>query len=71
MYFKNFSFLEHQQELIISKFVPRYLAVCRPHLYREMQSRRWRALVYIAPAVLLAFIVNIPKWLEAKHFTKW
>ena len=57
--------------LVVGISVERWLAVCKPHLYREIQTRRWRSLLYIAPAIGLSFLVNIPKWLESEHSTYW
>ena len=59
--------------------VERFLAVCRPHHYRlqvwnriektddefrEVQADSGRILVYILPALLGAFIVNIPRFYD-------
>ena len=57
--------------LVVGISVERWLAVCKPHLFRELQAWSWRSLVYILPAVFLSFVVNIPKWLEARHHTNW
>ena len=39
--------------------VERFLAVCRPHHYREVQTRSSRVLYYILPALTAAILVNI------------
>ena len=57
--------------LVVGISVERWLAVCKPHLYRELQTRQSRCLLYIAPALSLSVLVNIPKWLEAEHNTYW
>jgi len=47
----------------------RYLAVCRPLLYRSLEltySCRVRVLSYLLPAMLLSVALNIPKFLEAR-----
>ena len=52
--------------LIIGVGVERYLAVCRPHHYREVQGRSNRALMYILPAMVFAVIINITKFMEVE-----
>ena len=49
--------------------VERFLAVCRPHHYREVQTRSSRVLYYILPALTAAILVNITKFLEVKTVT--
>ena len=44
--------------------VERYLAVCRPHHYREVQGKRNRALMYIFPALACAVMINVTKFME-------
>ena len=50
--------------LIIAVGVERYLAVCRPHHYREVQGRSKRVVMYILPALLAAIMVNVTKFFE-------
>ena len=50
--------------LIMAVGVERYLAVCRPHHYREQQGRPNRSLYYILPALVTAICVNIPRFFE-------
>ena len=50
--------------LIISVGVERYLAVCRPHHYRELQGRNKRVILYLLPALMAAFAVNVTKFFE-------
>ena len=52
--------------LIIGVGVERYLAVCRPHHYREVQGRSNRALMYILPALACAVVINMTKFLEVE-----
>ena len=52
--------------LMIGVSVERYLAVCRPHHYREVQGRSNRVIMYILPALLAAVIINITKFLEVE-----
>ena len=52
--------------LIISVGIERYLAVCRPHHYRQVQTQNYRALAYIIPALLVAIIINITKFMEVE-----
>jgi len=52
--------------LIIGVGVERFLAVCKPHHYREVQGRRNRALMYILPALACAVIINVTKFLEVE-----
>ena len=40
--------------LIISVGFERYLAVCRPHHYHQVQGQNYRALAYIIPALIAA-----------------
>jgi len=47
--------------------VERYIAVCRPHQYRNISqtmSNTKRLLVYIVPVTILSFALNIPKFME-------
>ena len=44
--------------------VERYIAVCRPHQYRNISqtmSNTKRLLVYIIPVTSISFALNIPK----------
>ena len=50
--------------LIIAVAVERYLAVCRPHHFREVQGRSNRVIKYILPALLVAAAVNATKFFE-------
>jgi len=50
--------------IVLSIALERFLAVCRPHQYRQMQGQKNRSLHYILPVVLFSFIINIPKWLD-------
>jgi len=50
--------------LIIAVAVERFIAVCKPHHYREVQGKPSRVLLYILPAVLGAVIINITKFFE-------
>jgi len=52
--------------LIMAVGVERYLAVCRPHHYREVQARSNRAALYIGLAMLGALCVCIPRFLEVE-----
>ena len=52
--------------LMIGVSVERYLAVCRPHHYREVQGRSNRVIMYILPALLAAVIINITKFFEVE-----
>ena len=55
--------------LIIGVSVERYLAVCRPHHYREVQGRTNRVTMYILPALLAAMAINITKFFEVESFS--
>ena len=50
--------------LIIAVGVERYIAVCKPHHYREVQGRSSRVFMYILPALLVAIAINVTKFLE-------
>ena len=50
--------------LIIAVAVERYLAVCRPHHFREVQGRSNRVVMYILPAFLVAVAINVTKFFE-------
>lgn len=52
--------------LIIGVAIERYLAVCRPHHYREVQTQGSRAFLYILPSLLLALAVNTSRFLETE-----
>ena len=52
--------------IIMAVGVERFLAVCRPHHYREVQAKSRRVVLYIIPAILCAVIVNITKFLEVE-----
>ena len=51
---------------MIGVSVERYLAVCRPHHYREVQGRSKRVIIYILPALLAALAINITKFFEVE-----
>ena len=55
--------------IIISVSVERYLAVCRPHHYREVQGKRNRVIMYILPALVAAVIINLSKFWEVRLLT--
>ena len=55
--------------LIIAVGVERYLAVCRPHHYREVQGRSNRVIIYIVPALLASLAINATKFLEVESFS--
>ena len=50
--------------MIMSVGIERYLAVCRPHHYHQVQAQSYRALVYIIPALTAAVLINITKFME-------
>ena len=52
--------------LIISVAVERYLAVCRPHHYREVQGRSSRVIMYLLPAFMVTVAVNATKFFEIR-----
>jgi len=52
--------------LIISVAIERYLAVCRPHHYREIQTDSSRCLRYIMPSLLAALLVNSSRFFETE-----
>ena len=52
--------------LIIAVGVERYLAVCRPHHYREIQGRSNRVIMYLLPALLASLAINVTKFFEVK-----
>ena len=52
--------------LIISVAVERYLAVCRPHHYREVQGRSSRVIMYLLPAFMVTIAVNATKFFEIR-----
>jgi len=52
--------------LIISVAIERYLAVCRPHHYREIQTDSSRCLRYILPSLIAAFVVNMSRFFETE-----
>ena len=56
---------------MVSVAIERYLAVCRPHHYREVQSNTSRSLIYILPSLLMAVGVNSSRyaWGEDKVST--
>ena len=50
----------------------RYLAVCRPLLYRSLEvtySSRVRVMTYFLPSMISSILLNIPKFLEAQLVT--
>ena len=52
--------------LILAVSVERYLAVVRPHHYREGQTSSSRLLCYLLPALLAALLVNLTKFFEVR-----
>ena len=44
--------------LMISVAIERYIAVCQPHHYREVQADTSRSLIYILPSLGVALGVN-------------
>ncbi|XP_023346387.1 FMRFamide receptor isoform X2 [Eurytemora carolleeae] len=55
--------------LIMGIATERYLAVCRPWLYRNLEqthSMMFRVLSYTLPSLALSLLLNIPKFLEAR-----
>ena len=52
--------------LLLAVCVERFLAVCRPHHYREVQTRPSRLLSYLLPACLAALLVNLTKFWEVR-----
>ena len=55
--------------LLIGVSVERYLAVCRPHHYREVQGRSNRVIVYVVPGLLAALAIDATKFLEVESFS--
>jgi len=55
--------------LIMAVGVERYLAVCRPHHYREVQARANRAATYISLALVGALAVCLPRFFEVESVT--
>ena len=52
--------------------VERYMAVCHPHRYRELNSTMrpiCRALIYTMPVATFAIVINVPKFFETKVTT--
>ena len=48
-------------------WLDRYIAVCKPHKYREFNycvNVPMRILVYSGPVLALSFLLNIPKFYE-------
>ena len=52
--------------MIMSVGIERYLAVCRPHHYHQVQAQSYRSLVYIIPALAAAVLINITKFMEVE-----
>ena len=52
--------------LLLAVCVERFLAVCRPHHFREGQARPSRLLSYLLPACLAAVLDNLTKFLEVR-----
>jgi len=52
--------------LVISVAIERHSAVCNPLAYRQQHTGKWRAFSYIFPSCLMAFIVNITRFLETE-----
>jgi len=52
--------------LMMSVAIERYIAVCRPHHYREVQSDSTRSLLYILPSLCVATGVNCSRFLETE-----
>jgi len=52
--------------LMIGVGIERFIAVCRPHHFRQVQTDNYRSLIYILPGVLLGLIVNCSRFLETE-----
>lgn len=50
--------------IVVSVSVERFLAVTKPH--HRLQQQQHRSLYYILPCVLLAIVINIPKFFETE-----
>jgi len=46
--------------------IERFIAVCRPHHFRQVQTDNTRSLLYILPGVLVGLIVNSPRFFETE-----
>ena len=59
--------------LVVAIAVERYLAVCRPLVYRGLELRAGgcvpRLLLYLGPALLLSILANTPRLLEMRLVT--
>ena len=59
--------------LVVAIAVERYLAVCRPLVYRGLEVRAGgcvpRLLLYQGPALLLSILANTPRLLEMRLVT--
>ena len=53
---------------MIGVSVERYLAVCRPHHYREVQGRSNRVIIYVLPALVAAIAINVTKFIEVESY---
>jgi hypothetical protein len=51
----------------------RYIAVCRPHRYRDLNasmSSLCKVMIYTVPVTAFSFLLNIPKFLETQVFNE-
>jgi hypothetical protein len=51
----------------------RYIAVCRPHRYRDLNasmSTLSKVMIYTVPVTTFSFLLNIPKFLETQVTNK-
>jgi len=51
----------------------RYIAVCRPHRYRDLNasmSSLCKVMIYTVPVTAFSFLLNIPKFLETQVYTE-
>jgi hypothetical protein len=58
--------------LTMGMTMERYMAVCRPLLYRSLEvsySSRVRVMTYFLPSMFFSILLNIPKFLEAQLVT--
>jgi len=52
--------------LMIGVGIERYIAVCKPHHFRQVQTDNYRSLLYVLPGVLLGLLVNGSRFLETE-----
>merc|ERR1711953_1246852 len=52
--------------LLVGVGIERFIAVCRPHHFRQVQTDNTRSLLYILPGVLVGLIVNSPRFFETE-----